>query len=391
MNWTRPADLKAQVRRWWERGELARARVTGEAMFPRRLSCKTPSSADLGQHFEEVRHWVTELTRMPQVRLEWRTLRHRVQGSQQLPHAVWVDSLDEALQLIDKMNQAQRLDALVAHTRQNLPAVLPWLSQRPLKALELSEHWTTLLSVCHWVSTQPQPGIYLRQVDIPGVHSKFIEAQRSVLAELFDLVLPDQAIREDFRGVQEFARRYGFRDKPVRIRMRVLDAAVSPLDGVAEPDLTLDADSFSALRLPLLPRVFITENETNFLALPALPRSIVIFGAGYGWDALAQARWLQNCAMHYWGDIDTHGFAILDQLRGHFAHVASLLMDRDTLDAHQAHWGEEARPCTQSLSRLDAGEMALYNALRHDRIRPGLRLEQERIGYGWLKQALARL
>ena len=33
------------------------------------------------------------------------------------------------------------------------------------------------------------------------------------------------------------------------------------------------------------------------------------------------------------GDIDTHGFAILDTLRARFDHVESFLMDRDTLMA----------------------------------------------------------
>jgi hypothetical protein len=48
-------------------------------------------------------------------------------------------------------------------------------------------------------------------------------------------------------------------------------------------------------------------------------------------DALEASRWLNDRAIHYWGDIDTHGFAILDQPRGHFAHVESFLMDRATL------------------------------------------------------------
>ncbi len=43
---------------------------------------------------------------------------------------------------------------------------------------------------------------------------------------------------------------------------------------------------------------------------------------------LAQADWLARCQVSYWGDIDTHGFAILDQLRTYIPHAHSLLMDR---------------------------------------------------------------
>jgi hypothetical protein len=32
----------------------------------------------------------------------------------------------------------------------------------------------------------------------------------------------------------------------------------------------------------------------------------------------------------YWGDLDTHGFAILDELRAHCPHAESLLMNRAT-------------------------------------------------------------
>jgi len=96
---------------------------------------------------------------------------------------------------------------------------------------------------------------------------------------------------------------------------------------------------------PAVRRVFITENEINFLAFPPVADGLVVFGAGYGFEALAQAGWLSNCALHYWGDIDTHGFAILDQLRAHHLHAQYLLMDRQTLLQHRPQWtGELARP-----------------------------------------------
>jgi len=136
-------------------------------------------------------------------------------------------------------------------------------------------------------------------------------------------------------------------------------------------------------------RVFITENETNFLAFPPEARALVVFGEGYGWEALARAEWLQRSPLHYWGDIDTHGFAILDQLRGHFPHATSLLMDRQTLLAHRAHWGEEPEPVRHDLPRLTPVEAAVYDELRFERLQPRLRLEQERVGFDWLIERLA--
>jgi hypothetical protein len=85
------------------------------------------------------------------------------------------------------------------------------------------EEWRRLLDIVAWLQRHPRPGVYLRQVDIPGVHSKFIEAQRGVLGELLELALPPAAIDSAAAGVSQFARRYGFRDKPQRIRFRLLD------------------------------------------------------------------------------------------------------------------------------------------------------------------------
>ncbi|MBN8477188.1 Wadjet anti-phage system protein JetD domain-containing protein, partial [Sulfuritalea sp.] len=90
-------------------------------------------------------------------------------------------------------------------------------------------------------------------------------------------------------------------------------------------------------------------------------------------------------------DIDTHGFAILDQLRAHIADVESFLMDRATLLAFATHWGEEDRQTLRDLPRLNAEEGALYDDLRDNRLRRNLRLEQERIGFGWIEAALAAL
>jgi hypothetical protein len=389
MSWTTPADLQAQLARLWERGELARAVVAGEGALPLRLVLKGPSSAELADRFDAVRTWAAELAAMPHVRIEWREVRHRVHGLQRLPQQAWVGSLDDALALLGKRRDAERLARLVALTRASAPALLSWLARRPLQAIELADRWPQLLAVVQWLAAHPRPAIYLRQVDVTGVHSKFIEAHRGVLAELFDLALPPHALCADAAGTSQFAARYGFLDKPARIRLRVLDERIRLLPGVAAlPDVTLDAASFASMQIDVQ-RVFITENETNFLAFPPAPHAIVVFGAGYGWDALAAATWLQRCPIHYWGDIDTHGFAILDQLRARFGHVQSFLMDRATLLAHEAQWGEEPAQVLHDLPRLTSEERALFDDLRDNSIRANLRLEQERIGFAWVMRAIA--
>jgi hypothetical protein len=52
---------------------------------------------------------------------------------------------------------------------------------------------------------------------------------------------------------------------------------------------------------PKVSRIFITENEINFLAFPNARDSLVIFGAGYGFEMLSRAKWLSGCRIYYWG------------------------------------------------------------------------------------------
>lgn len=390
MSWTRPAALRAQVQKLWDRGDLLGSVVTGEPLFPRRLALRGPSSQEMTDRFDEVRAWIGELRGMPHCRVELREFRHRLFGANAVPGEIWIDRLDDALALIGKRRDASRFGTLLELTRARQPQLLAWLAKRPLRALDLSAEWNRLLDIVAWLQAHPRPGVYLRQVDIAGVHSKFIEAQRNVLGELLDLVLPPAALDSSAAGASQFARRYGFRDKPQRIRFRILDRRHALLAGDLEQDLTVDARSFARID-PKVERVFITENEINFLAFPEVTDSLIVFGAGYGFETLADAAWLSRCRIHYWGDIDTHGFAILDQLRAHFAHVESFLMDRATLLAFETQWGEEDRQTLRELPRLHAEEGALYDDLRDNRLRRNLRLEQERIGFGWVEAALAAL
>lgn len=385
MSWTTPGELHQQVESWWNKGL-----IFDEATFPRRLTLKTPTSSEITEQFDAVRRWAQALQEMPLIRREYREFRHRLFGNNRLPCEVWLDSAEAAAALIGKRKALAVFAQIQALTVKTQPKLLSWLQKRPLRALEVADEWEKLLAVVGWLQAHPRPGIYLRQIDLPGIDSKFVEARRGLLAELLDLALLGEAIDNRASGLAGFNRRYGFRDKPERIRCRFLDPACAPLPHLAHADLTLDAAAFALLN-PAVDRVFITENEVNFLAFPAVDRSLLIFGAGYGFAALAQAAWLRDKAIHYWGDIDTHGFAILNELRGHFPQVQSLLMDYATLLANRALWGQESSPIQHDLPRLTGDEKQLYETLHLQTLSQALRLEQERIPLAQLHAQLENL
>ncbi|MCC5840719.1 MAG: hypothetical protein JJT96_11390 [Opitutales bacterium] len=394
MPWTTPKDLTRQVNRLWERGLILQSILSEEPVFPKRLNLKSPTSPDLAHAFGEVREWCAALAGVKHLRLEFREVRHRVTGTNRYPTEAWVDSAEDAVALLGKTREWRQFQELLGLTRKRRPELLPWIGKRPLAALERAAEWARYLDLVDWMKAHPQPGCYLRQVDLPGIDTKFIEAHRGLLSELFDLVMAPDHIDGRFSGINGFCHRYGFREKPERVRFRILDSRFDPLHMGVHADVTLDIATFSELPVSLrkMPEtIFITENETNFLAFPKVDDSWILFGSGYGFAALSYAAWMNGCRIFYWGDIDTHGFAMLNELRRVFPLAESFLMDRETLHAHRVFWGTEPSPTLKSLTRLDPAEAALYGDLASNRIAPNLRLEQERIAFSSLLKALSKL
>ncbi|MBF0586699.1 hypothetical protein INT08_07155 [Prosthecochloris sp. N3] len=382
MGWTTPDDLKLQLQRLWQRGFLLAAVLDDSEFFPRRLKLKGPTTRELSDRYGEVREWIALLSSsVGWYRIAWRRVNHRQLGANDLPAEIWVDSLDDALEAVGRKREARHFLELVRLTRVRLPEVVPLLERRPLRVLELADVWAALLDIVSWMRDHPRPGVYVRQIDLPGVHTKMIEQHRGILAEMFDLVLPAEAIDHEAVGAGGFLQRYGFRQKPSRVRFRMLDPVLAVVPAAGDQEMSVTSETFAALDLPV-ESVFMTENEINFLAFPRVPRAMVVFGGGYGFEHLADVAWLQERQLFYWGDIDTHGFAILNQLRGLFPNVVSFLMDEVTLLAHRKFWIEEPKPQTAHLARLTPEEHALYHRLLHRHWGFNVRLEQENVSFG---------
>lgn len=379
--------------RLWQRGNILAARLTGAPLFPLALRLRRPDAQALANRFDAVRAWIRALDDGSRSALGfgydivWTEINHRQLGRNRVPAGISVPTEGDALQLIGRHPDADRFQGLAEATMTMFPSLADWLARKPLTALDYADDWQRMLAVLAWFRNHPRPRLYLRQLDIPSVDTKFIEGHKSLLSELLDITLPQDAIDHEATGAREFERRYGLLSKPALIRFRVLDERLRS-GGLS--DLTVPVAEFARLALPVF-QVFITENDINGLAFPETPRSLVIFGLGYRVDALVDAQWLRQSELHYWGDIDTHGFAILDRLRTTFPHARSLLMDRQTLMSHRSLWVEEPSRHEGRLLHLTPTEEALFEDLRTDRLGHCVRLEQERIPFGIVRQALAAL
>ena len=391
--WTSPADVKAVVRKAWDRGEVLSARVDGQSIFPKAVSLSRPDAKAIGSRFGDVQAWVVELERGSRTarahgyEIEWEEINNRQVGKNRVPRRVVVPSDDDAAALIGKSPELRRWDQLIATTMEQCPALRGWIRKKPLALLEHADDWGQVLAVLLWFVEHPRPRLYLRQLDIPGVDTKFIETRRGLFGELLDLVLPSSSILQTATGAKGFELRYGLRNKPTRLRFRFLDESLR-IGGLA--DIETVATDFARSPLPV-DRVVVVENEINYLCFPPMARSLVVFGEGYAVDRLEEAAWIGSRHLIYWGDLDTHGFAILDRLRSLFPRVESLLMDRRTLLAKPELWVVEEEARDVALERLTSDEVALYDDLRANRLGARLRLEQERVPYRDVLDAVMQL
>lgn len=314
---------------------------------------------------------------------------HRQLGAQKLPTRIYFKTLDDFTRFIGKKKELEDYRRQAKETISYRPELKKWVENNPHRLIENKSSWYKILDVCTYFLNHPSPGLYLRQLDIPNVDTKFIESNKSILKDLLDEILPENSVNRMAGGItgSGFERRYRLLyDEPL-VRFRILDLKFAYL-GVGT-DISMPASQFNSLKIPCS-KIFFTENKVNLLCFPDVMDSIVVFGGGYGVSSIKDAAWLQERELIYWGDIDTHGFSILSQLRGYFPHVHSLLMDIDTLTAFKALWVEEdeSKRCVHELSNLTDDEWQLYSDLRDNVLGDRVRLEQERIAYGFLQGKL---
>src|ERR1039457_3468233 len=239
------ADPCRQVQRHGDSARLLSAGLKGESLFPLELRLRGPDTRALSERFEEVRQWIRQLESESRYGIEWREVNHRLLGRNRVPARIVVPDEREALGLIGKTDDAARFRSLAAITLEKLPELGVWLALRPLTALEYAADWDRVLAVLLWFRGHPRCGLYLRQLDIAGVDTKFIEARKPLLAELLDIVLPPEAI-DVTAGQRSFEQRYGLASKPSQVRFRILDPRLS-VQGLT--DLAVPAREFASLDL----------------------------------------------------------------------------------------------------------------------------------------------
>ncbi|AZZ80577.1 MULTISPECIES: Wadjet anti-phage system protein JetD domain-containing protein [Gordonia] len=371
--WTSPDDIVARVRRRWIDGTLLRAYASDGLFEPIEIPLRGPTPSQIAEDLGAAREWVFALDRGRchdgHYTLCWQSIGGRQVGRNELPVRAVIDSFEQAWSLLGVASDVAQFDD-VMRLSADTPAVSAWVLRHPLRAVELSSEFPRLIAAYEWLDAQRGSGRYLREITAPGVDTKFAERYRSVLASML-------GVSSTAAG---FLAGLGLRAKPEFVRFRP-----SSTLGLPEllTELSVRADELA--QVALRPRrVLVVENEITYLSVDVPEDGMVLWGKGFEVDRIGRLPWLTDVPVLYWGDIDTHGFAILDRLRAWLPQTESILMDRDTLLAHRGRWVTEDRPATSALTRLTPAERALYTDLVEDSLGTRVRLEQERVAWEWV-------
>jgi hypothetical protein len=387
--WTTVDELVAKLQARWARGAYLRTHARDEPFAPIRLPVRSPKAADLIDRLDDSLGWIecfdaanrTGTSRQIFI-VERQVRRSRALGDNPVPVSAHVATLDQLCTVLGTKRELEQFDRALALTRDLEPDLVDWVAGHPIEAASHDPVWDQLLTTVRWIADHDLSDLDLRHLDAPDIDTKFVERHRMMLRQLLDQVLPDERIDPTS---PTFAGRYGFRARPTYVRFRLLAPVPQIPDLLTE--LELRVDELARLELPVS-TVFIVENQATYLAFPEVPGAIVVFGGGYGVTVLEGVPWVAGRDVVYWGDLDTHGFAIVSRLRQRVPTVRSLLMDRATLLAHREQLVIEPTPTDAELGCLTPDEEAMYRDLVEDRYGPSIRLEQERIRFSTVRSAL---
>jgi hypothetical protein len=240
-----------------------------------------------------------------------------------------------------------------------------------------------LYSLLAWLERNPQSNLYVRQLPVEGLDTKWVEQHKNLVSDLVQAVR-GLALESDLFVL------CGLRRPRYRIRVRFLCPDLRKAVGGLED---IEAPVEQIAMLPVTPAsIIIVENLETGLALGDSADTIAFMKLGNAVPLLGKIPWVQNADAVYWGDVDTHGYAILDRVRRILPRLKSVLMDKDTLLKHRNLWGEEIlQNCGTELARLTKHEREVYEGLRGQIWGRNIRLEQERIPWVDALEALGEV
>lgn len=348
----------------------------GKSQWPLKVPLGIPTEQAALKQVDGVRAWVSAWQGWQGVgTLSWCERQWKALGIQRLPEKLTLRGPEDVALWIGA--SARWVRALSRY--QTLIARWPVLAQQLPRYFDVLADYSDadfrrLAEMLDWINRNPKSNLYPRQIPVAGTDSKWLDSRKGIISDLI------ATLHGDPTGEREFFWRCGLRAQPQLLRMRVLDPDLrAGFGGLGD----ISAPYKEMARIGIRPKnVFVVENLQTGLAFDDISGAIVIMRLGYAVDILGELPWLKQAQCIYWGDIDTHGFAILNRARAYIPSLETILMDEPTLMRHRDLWVEEKdQHSLTELPLLTDTEQKLYQSIKGNVWDQKVRLEQERIDW----------
>lgn len=364
-----PGEVRARAKKLFDRDARSWA-AERQASVVIDVPLRPPTERAALSDLSRVRDWVScwrDMSPASGIELEWAVRSWSRIGSQEVPIRAVVRGPDAIARCAGEEDAwrllVERLDRLRSLAGIDADAALR-THAHSITGLDAAD-FERLVAVLDWLREHPASGRLIRELPIRGIDTKWIESRRGLV--------------EGLHRAGTGAAGLGLRETSPLVRMRLLDPALA-VRGLTDISAPVDDLAVSGIRPE---RVFVFENLATVLAMPHVSGGVAVHGGGHRVDLVARLPWAQGVT--YWGDLDSHGFAILNRLRARGVHATSALMDSATLFDHRDLWGVDPEPNVGVFERLTPAERSTLQALS---AAGNVRLEQERIPWSY---ALARL
>jgi len=317
--------------------------------------------------------------------VEFLAVKTRRYADATVPGKIEFTSLADLTRYVGKASEADRILSNAAVVTTAFPEAKAWVAKRTeLLSEENERFWTEVCQVVVYFRTNPKPWVYVRELPLEGIHTKFVETNHRLIIDLLGVVA-QAALNEPYTSWQD---RLGLRSNSNLVEGRFLDPALAPK---LPQHFLAPLNEWNTCEFTPPPVVLVTENRTTFLTLPAIPGCLALLGKGYAVTRLADIVKIHGSTVYYWGDIDQHGFEILASFRSKLSQVRSVLMDAETADQFAALATRESVEATLPeefvATNLSEAERQLWQrcATTH------FRLEQEHLPHPNVKEILSHL
>lgn len=372
-------QVRTMVRKKWDTYHASWLVSPHEATWPFVVVLHNMTERNVFSSLGSTREWVQTWRAWDPgcCEVEW-AIRKWPSGDQELPMRLIVPSADAAAAMLGERmawERAKKRYAQWCERFPNLEGSRAAARQCDAVLVDYSEEdFERFGSLLQWLLENPRSGLYLRQLPVPDVDTKWVERRRGAVTDFARHLL----------GASQGASLHetcGLRTEPSRMRIRILCPLLrAQVGGLCD----IEAPGGELALLPIRPCLcIIVENQNTGIALPDIEGAVVFMRLGLAVEQLEAIGWIREAALQvYWGDLDTHGFAALARARRRFPSMISVLMDQDTLLSHRSMWVREEKPSkVESLENLTAAEFDVYDGIRGNRWGVQVRLEQERVAW----------